>query len=55
MLRSATTKKRGVQLRHRNDRYTASLNMQTRIAKVIQANVRLNANVQKKEQLPGEN
>ena len=47
-------KEEGVQLRHRNDRYTASLNMQTRIAKVIQANVRLNANVQKKEQLPGE-
>ena len=44
----------GVQLHHNNDRYTASLNMQTRIAKVIQANIRLNANVQKKTQLPGE-
>lgn len=44
----------GVQRHHQNDRYTASLNMQTRIAKVIQANIRLNANVQKKEQLPGE-
>ena len=44
----------GVQLHHNNDRYTASLNMQTRITKVIQANIRLNANVQKKTQLPGE-
>lgn len=44
----------GVQLHHNNDRYTASLNMQTHIAKVIQANIRLNANVQKKTQLPGE-
>lgn len=44
----------GVQLHHNNDRYTVSLNMQTRIAKVIQANIRLNANVQKKTQLPGE-
>lgn len=47
-------KEEGVQLHHHNDRYTASLNMQTRIAQVIQANVRLNANVQKKEQLPSE-
>lgn len=47
-------KEEGVQLRHGNDRYTAALNMQTKIANIIQANVRINASVQKKDQLPSE-
>lgn len=47
-------KEEGTQRFHKNDRYTASLNMQTKIANLIQANVRLNASVQKKNNLPNE-
>lgn len=47
-------KEQGVVHSHGNDRYTATLNMQTKIANVIQANFRLNASVMKKSQLPSE-
>lgn len=47
-------KEQGVVRSHGNDRYTATLNMQTKIANVIQANFRLNASVMKKSQLPNE-
>ncbi len=45
-------KEEGIVRGHGNDRYTAALNMQTKIANTIQANFRLNASVQKKSQLP---
>lgn len=47
-------KEQGVVRMHGNDRYTATLNMQTKIANMIQANFRLNASVMKKGQLPTE-
>ena len=37
-----------------NDRYTAAVNLQTHITNALQVNVRLNANIQKKNYLPDE-
>ncbi len=47
-------KENGVVRSHYNDRYTASLNLQTKVSDMISANFRVNASVQKKNQLPSE-
>ncbi|MCI6643147.1 MAG: SusC/RagA family TonB-linked outer membrane protein [Alloprevotella sp.] len=47
-------KEDGVVRSHYNNRYTAALNLQTKIAERFSANIRLNASVQKKNQLPSE-
>ena len=48
------TKEMGVVRTQDNDRYTASMNLQTNIAEMLSANVRLNASVMKKQYLPSE-
>lgn len=47
-------KEDGVVRSHKNDRYTASMNLNTKVANILSANLRVNASVQKKRQLPGE-
>lgn len=47
-------KENGTVRGHDNNRYTASLNLQTKVADILTANIRLNASVQKREQLPGD-
>lgn len=46
-------KENGTVRGHDNDRYTASINLQTKIANILTANIRFNASVQKRKQLPG--
>lgn len=48
------TKENGTVRTHKNDRYTASVSLQTKIMDCLTANVRLNASVQEKNNLPRE-
>lgn len=47
-------KEEGVVKTQFSDRYTANVSLQTKIAETISANIRVNASVQKKNQLPNE-